>query len=233
MASSDLILLGGARYTGEVARWLTSAGHAPSVVWAARAERTELGLPVLDTVPEAAHAILDATHAFDDVTGRAALKVVPGARYEYIARPLWEPTPEDRWTQFDSLQSAVAALPPGARVFAATGRESLPMLSCHDGPVFLRQLTEHDGQPPYANATYVFGAAPFVVSEEIDLLRALEIDVVLARNMGGTESFPKLAAARALGLLALLVRPPARPAGQGLQSEAEVRAWVQKAASCA
>lgn len=228
MTDGPLIaVLGGARETVRAVEWLARAGAQGVVIWEAGSEpvQTAFDEGTFEALTDAA-AILDVSHAFDEATRGKAMAQAPGLPYARLGRAPWRPTPEDHWTEVDTLNEAVAALPPGARVFAATGRGSLGALARHDGPVFLRQLTRHDLAMPLANGQFVFGTAPFSVAGEVALFQHLKIDVVLARNIGGAGSYPKLGAARELGLPAVLLRPPVMPAGRHLKSYADVADWV-------
>jgi precorrin-6A/cobalt-precorrin-6A reductase len=227
MSPAPLIaVLAGTRAARAATEWVRDAGVEGCVIWAGEATPEPLSLPRHGAVPAEATGILDATHPFDTQTRTAACAAAPRARYARIARALWTPQPQDKWQQLDEIEAAVAALPPGARVFAATGRASLPALARHDGPVFLRQLTPHDDPTGQPNCEYVFGSAPFTVAGEVALLQRLRIDLVLARNIGGSGSFPKLAAARELGLPVVLVRPPPAPDGPILGNAADVAQWI-------
>lgn len=228
MTNRPLIaVLGGARETVRAVEWVARAGAQGVVIWEAGAEpvQTEFAAGTFEALTKAA-AILDVSHAFDEVTRAKAKADAPGLPYARMGRAPWTPTPEDHWTEVDTLDEAVAALPSGARVFAATGRGSLGALARHNGAVFLRQLTQHDLAMPLANGQFVFGTAPFSVGGEVAVFQDLKIDVVLARNIGGAGSFPKLGAARKLGMPAVLLRPPPMPAGPHLASCTDVADWV-------
>jgi precorrin-6A/cobalt-precorrin-6A reductase len=207
--------------------WLDRAGARALVIWGAAADPLPVRCRVaeLDAVA-GADAILDVTHAFDTATRAAARHAAPSLPYGRLGRAPWVPMARDRWTEVDTLAQAIAALPSGARVFAATGRGSLAALAGHDGPVFLRQLTRHDLPMPLPRVRFVFGTAPFSVADEVALFRDLAIGVVLARNIGGAGSFPKLAAARQLGVPVVLLRPPAVPQGPQLASFDDVATWI-------
>ncbi|MEL6888908.1 MAG: precorrin-6A/cobalt-precorrin-6A reductase, partial [Pseudomonadota bacterium] len=77
-----------------------------------------------------------------------------------------------------------------------------------------------------AHCTFVFGAGPFEMEEEARLLTDLRIDVVLARNIGGAGSYPKVAAARALDLPVILLEPSAWEFGPPLTALDDVVAWA-------
>ena len=220
-------VLGGARETVRAIEWLARAGARGVVIWGqgTEPEKTAFAEGTFTDLTDS-NAILDVSHAFDEATRTAAKTHAPGLPYARVGRAPWVQTTNDNWTEVETLTQAVAALPSGARVFAATGRGSLDALADHDGPVCLRQLTRHDLPMPLAQGQFVFGTAPFSVADEVALFQSLQIDVLLARNIGGAGSFPKLLAARQLGLPAVLLRPPAMPEGPHLSSFADVENWI-------
>lgn len=222
-----ILLLAGARETQQAATALKQSGMPCCAVWARGADKEALSVPVASDIPAQVVGILDATHAFDTDTRSSIVADLPGVAYARFGRDPWSAEAADAWTEVDGIDAAVAALPPGARVFAATGRGSLPALARHDGPVFLRQLSQHDAETGHDNCSYVFGSAPFDPEGEAALFKDLAIDVVLARNIGGQGSFPKLMAARMLGLPVVLLRPPTLPQGPHLRDADDVRAWVR------
>ena len=221
-----IALLAGAREAQDAAAWLSHTQADCVVVRARDSASAPLNMRTVAEVPQDVSGVLDVTHAFDVQTRTAALARAPNAAYACVQRDLWVPSAGDNWTEVDSLEQAIAVLPARSRVFAATGRESLSTLHAHSGPVYLRQLKQHSEPTGYKNCNFVFGVAPFTPEDEVALFQKLRIDVVLARNIGGAGSFPKLAAARMLGLPAVLLRPPARPTGPNLRSAQDVSQWV-------
>ncbi|MEM8655085.1 MAG: precorrin-6A/cobalt-precorrin-6A reductase [Pseudomonadota bacterium] len=223
-----VLVLGGSALTEDAVRALAGAGHEVSVYWS----RGPLaGLPKATSLRSGlaeADLLVDTTHPFDDILPGLAVALAPRCPRVRFGRPAWVAAPEDKWTIVGTLAEAVAALPSGARVFAASGRDSAEVLTHHDGPVFLRQLHRHDDPPP-PGCTYVFGDGPFEVADETALFQELRIDALLARNMGGVRGFPKLAAARALGLPAVLIAPPATGFDTQVESADAVLAWVDTA----
>ena len=223
-SEAPIVVLAGARETAAVLRALQ--GRALCVLRPAVDVPMPQDVPVVETVPEHVAAILDITHAFDVKTRADVRAAAPHVPYARVARPLWKPTSDDNWTEVDTIEQAVSALPAGARVFAATGHQSQAALGQHDGPVYLRQLRQPTHPPTAHNCTFVVGNGPFEAAQEVALLERLKIDVVLARNVGGPDSFPKLEAARRLALPAILLRPPPVPAGPVFFSPPEVAKWV-------
>src|SRR5262249_50718849 len=78
-------------------------------------------------------------------------------------------------------------------------------------PYLVRSVEPVD--PPLAvpHASYVTGRGPFTEADDRALLAAHAIDLVVAKNSGGTATYGKIAAARALGLPVIMLRRPALP----------------------
>jgi precorrin-6A/cobalt-precorrin-6A reductase len=61
------------------------------------------------------------------------------------------------------------------------------------------------------NASYITARGPFGEADERALLAAERIDAIVAKNSGGTATYGKIAAARALGIEVVLIRRPKLP----------------------
>ncbi|MEM6759641.1 MAG: precorrin-6A/cobalt-precorrin-6A reductase [Pseudomonadota bacterium] len=173
-----------------------------------------------------ADAVVDMTHAFDSDLRDMARAIAPDLPSLRYARPLWTAQQGDTWATVQSLGQAVGLLPAGARVFAATGRESAEILAHHDAPVFLRQLQHHDDATS-GQVQYVFGAGPFDVPAEVALFQRLKIDILLARNVGGAGSYPKITAARQIGLPVVMVQPDLSAVKETTTDIATVLSWAE------
>ena len=69
-----------------------------------------------------------------------------------------------------------------------------------------------------------------LTNDEIALLRTHSVCAVVSRNSGGTEGTAKLRAARQLGLLVIMIEPPAPPAGvRSVETVDEVLALLDHA----
>ncbi|MEO0633045.1 MAG: precorrin-6A/cobalt-precorrin-6A reductase [Pseudomonadota bacterium] len=221
-----LLILGGSGRTAAAAETLTHAGADVQVYWSRSARAVDWsGAATVRAGLSEANGIVDATHAFDVELRTVARTIAPDLPMTRYARPLWAAQHGDNWQFASTLGEAVGLLPENARVFAATGRESGEILGHHDGPVFLRQLRRHDN-PALGQLQYVFGAGPFSLEAEVALFEELAIDVLLARNVGGAGSYPKIAAARKLGLPVVMVQPDLTAINHTAPDEAALRAWA-------
>lgn len=221
-----VLVLGGSAMTEPAVRALQAAEHEVQVYWSRAPRVTDLPSPAtLRAGVQSAEAIVDATHPFDETLRAIVANMLPEVPWVRVGRGAWTPGAEDQWQQVDTLAQAVAALPSGARVFAASGRDSVEVLAHHDGPVFLRQLHRHDDPAP-EGCTFVFGDGPFDAAQEAALFEELKIDVVLARNTGGKSAFPKISAARLLGLPVILIAQPGTGAAPLVSGTDALLAWA-------
>jgi precorrin-6A/cobalt-precorrin-6A reductase len=172
-------------------------------------------------------AVVDATHPFAArITARTARVCadldLPLIR---IGRPGWTAGPGDRWITAQ-LSQAPGLIPPGARVFVATGRQSLDDLPPLDATLFVRVVDQPD-RPLGRPGDWVVGRPPFDEAEEARLFRDLAIDWLIAKDAGGTGGRAKLDAARRLGLPVLMVPRPPTPLGLcTVETLDEAWAWL-------
>jgi precorrin-6A/cobalt-precorrin-6A reductase len=159
--------------------------------------------------------LVDATHPYAARISANAAQAAEQAGVKIFAlrRPPWPRQPYDRWTLVADAEAAVAALGNHARnVFLALGRQELaPFEAAPQHSYLIRSVDPVE--PPLAvpDATYVLARGPFAVEAEKALLVDNRIDAIVAKNSGGTATYGKIAAARALGVEVILFRRPALP----------------------
>lgn len=108
------------------------------------------------------------------------------------------------------------------------GRQALPDLrALRLAYLYVRQLTDHHDAFPLPYGRYLHGSAPFTLAQEIALMCRFRIDAVLTRNAGGPGGWPKIAAARALGVPVYMVARPRGAAGPVVPSVAEAMNWLE------
>lgn len=240
-----LLLLGGASEARHIAHALSRETGLSITVSIARAGRIpqSFGWPTriggwgsdaayLDWVRrEGFQAVLDATHPFaSNMSHRAAKASISlGLDHLRVVRPSWLPTAADTWVFLHSEDEAADHIPPNATVFVATGPRELDRLSnLADRKLICRVRQEPDEPFPYPNGRFLFQGGPFTVDGEIELFRRLNVDWVLVRNAGGPGSWPKIEAARELGLPVAMLRRPPQPEVMKVQTVAEALAWVRR-----
>ncbi|EPX78936.1 cobalt-precorrin-6A reductase [Litoreibacter arenae] len=161
--------------------------------------------------------VIDATHPFATQISERTARVCADEQIVnlQVIRESWMPKNGDNWTFIDRPEEAADVIPQGARVFLATGRQTLPdfhgLSSCY---LICRQIDPPDGPFPFDNGEFLVGRPPFSIKDEVELFTKLQIDWLVVKNAGGTMSRSKLDAARALGMPVLMInrkRPPEGP----------------------
>jgi precorrin-6A/cobalt-precorrin-6A reductase len=165
-------------------------------------------------------AIIDARHPFSDgdITGD-----VPVLR---LMRPAWQPRDGDQWTEVPDGIEAAALIPERATVLVATGRGRLAELSGLAGrTVWWRRRGPVDSVFPFAAGGWLTEEGPFTEAEELALFERLGIDWLIVQNAGGQGAYPKLAAARRLGISVAMIARPQRSA-PSVRTVGEALAWL-------
>lgn len=173
-------------------------------------------------------AIIDATHPYAAQISANALAAAETTNIPIVTldRPPWRPRESDDWHHYANIESAVSAIPTGARAFFATGRGGLDVIKKRtDVWSALRVIDDPKATFP-GNGEFVTSRPPFDVEAEKALFALLGITHIVAKNAGGTAARAKLDAAAALGKPVFLIERPQGPAAHALPLEA-IPAWAK------
>lgn len=161
--------------------------------------------------------LIDATHPFaaqirHHAADAAAATGIPLLRLE---RPAWAKQRGDRWHEVGDLAAAAALAPKlGHRAFLTVGRKEIAAFADQPAMHYLVRLVEPPATPlPLADYHLLLERGPFDEADELQLLRAHKIGLVIAKQSGGSATYGKIAAARTLRLPVILQRRPAPPPG--------------------
>ena len=175
--------------------------------------------------------LIDATHPFAAGISLSAARACEALAIPrlLLLRDPWVAVAGDRWIEVADSAAAAAALPrAAARVFLTVGRQELEPFGQVPGVHFLVRLVDPPATPlPLAACTIVIDRGPFAAEAEERLLVEHRIDAVVAKNSGGAATSGKIAAARRLGLPMVMLRRPAKPAGEQAATVAEAVAWLR------
>ncbi len=152
--------------------------------------------------------VIDATHPFANrISQNARLAcAATGIPLEQPARPAWEKRPGDNWIEVQSLEEAAAALPAGARVFLALGRQHLGTFEGRQDCHFVVRMVDPPEKPlGFASCDLLLGKASADPEEEADLFRLHRVTHLVCRNSGGEAGYGKIVAARRMGLPVVMV----------------------------
>jgi precorrin-6A/cobalt-precorrin-6A reductase len=162
-------------------------------------------------VDENIEVVVDATHPFAaKISGNAELACetvsVPLIAFE---RPPWEPKEHDRWCAVPDVQAAASMVNHKCnRVFLSIGRQELGAFSnCEDAWFLVRAIDEPNTKLP-ANSKLILQRGPFYLNDELQILRSESISLIVSKNSGGTATYSKIQAARALQIPVVMIDRP-------------------------
>ena len=178
--------------------------------------------------------VVDATHPFAAQMSCNAVEAcakagVPLAAFE---RAPWQAGPGDDWRHVPDMEGAVAALPEAPnRVFLAIGKQNLAGFADRAQHHYLVRLVDPPDAPlPFRNVEVVIARGPFEAAEDQALMQDRAIDMVVAKNSGGTGAEAKLQAARALGLPVVMIDRPIVPARPVFARLSDILHWLDHSA---
>jgi precorrin-6A/cobalt-precorrin-6A reductase len=145
-----------------------------------------------------------------------------------LTRPEWEAQAGDRWTVVDEVDQAVSALGDAPRRVLLThgrlGLAAFARLPQHD--YLVRTIDRPDDIELLPQHQLILERGPFDRAAELRLLRDERIDVIVSKNSGGAATYPKIEAARELGLAVVMIRRPRSDAVAELFDVEAVMAWL-------
>ncbi len=170
-----------------------------------------------------------APHPFDTDLWECAALSLRDKPHIGLARPGWIPEPADRWVMTASAEEAAAALAASGakRALLAVGNGRLaPFYRLENIELCIRSRNApHPPTPPRGKVRPMRG--PFDVAGEVAELAGQGIDALVVHNAGGQGGWPKLGAARALGMKVILIERPKLPQMEMVESVEAALAWVK------
>jgi precorrin-6A/cobalt-precorrin-6A reductase len=176
------------------------------------------------------NVLIDATHPFAAQISRNAANSSNeiGIPHLMLVRPAWERVAEDNWLEVENIEAAAASLENQAeRVFLTVGRQELAAFAHLHHIWFLMRMID----PPTDDAIVPQGEilcdrGPFDLDNEREILHQYKIDTMVSKNSGGNATYPKIIAARELGLKVVMVKRPNLPAGEKVADVKSAIAWL-------
>lgn len=179
-------------------------------------------------------AVIDATHPFAAQMSTHAVQActefgVPLAAFE---RARWQAGPDDQWEHVTDIGGAVEALPRDPRrIFLAIGKQNLADFAMRPQHHYLIRLVDPPEAPlPFANVEVVIARGPFAAADDQALMQGHGIDLLVAKNSGGTGARAKLEAARALGVPVVMIDRPQVPARRTCARLEDILHWLDHSA---
>ena len=176
-------------------------------------------------------AVVDATHPFAAAISANALQATdrtstPLVRLE---RPGWGGHPRSgSWTWVSDGAAARAAAEAACRPFLTTGRQSLPDFRSWANREVLVRLVDPPTAPLPQRWSLIMSRGPYTYAGERQILTTHGIDVLIAKDSGGTHTVAKLDAAGDLGIPVVIIARPQRPQVPHLETVAEAVVWCRR-----
>lgn len=174
-------------------------------------------------------AIIDAAHPFalrisSNSARAAAIAGVPRLHFD---RPPWSPGPQDRWTLVKDAAEAAARLMPESRVLLTIGARGMAEFFRRPDLTGIVRTIERPATAIPGGWRLLQARPPFALEDEIALMTAGSVTVLVTKNSGGPGD-AKLAAARKLGLPVVMIARPEKPEGARASSIEEAVAWLRR-----
>lgn len=176
--------------------------------------------------------VVDATHPFAAQISRNAASACArsGTPLLRLRRPAWEQGAGDRWIEVADMAAAADALGPvPRRVFLTIGRQELAAFARAPHHAYHARMIEPPGDVRPPRLTVIRARGPFPVEDEQRFLREEDIEILVSKNAGGAAACAKIAAARTCGLPVVMVRRPAAPDVETVETVDAVLAWLRAA----
>ncbi|BAZ31921.1 precorrin-6x reductase [Cylindrospermum sp. NIES-4074] len=174
--------------------------------------------------------LIDATHPFANQmsfnAADAAAEV--GIPRLLLNRPAWEKKQGDVWVEVENVTDAATALESQAqRVFLTVGRQELSAFAHLQDIWFLMRMIDQPNPdaivPP---GVLLCDRGPFALENEREILIQNRIDAIVSKNSGGDATYPKIIAARELGVKVVMINRPAIPQGEQVADVESAVAWL-------
>lgn len=152
--------------------------------------------------------VIDATHPFAQTISANAVEAcrLAGVPLDIVNRPQWQRQPGDDWTEVASIEAAVMALPAGARVLLALGRQHIEPFAARIDCHFVIRMVDPPQTPlAFARHDLVLAKPSSDPDDEKRLMQHHRISHVVSRNSGGAGAYAKIIAARDLGLPVIMI----------------------------
>ncbi|MDD1415331.1 cobalt-precorrin-6A reductase [Dolichospermum sp. ST_con] len=174
--------------------------------------------------------LIDATHPFANQISEnaAAATEEVGIPRLMVIRPPWKKLEDDCWLEVENNLAAAAVLANQAkRVFLTIGRQEIATFAHLQEIWFLMRMID----PPNNDVVLPPGLilcdrGPFTLENEQEILIKYNIDTIVTKNSGGNATYPKIIAARKLGIKVVMVNRPLIPPGERVPDVESAVQWL-------
>jgi precorrin-6A/cobalt-precorrin-6A reductase len=175
-------------------------------------------------------AVVDATHPFASRMSANAVAacLATGTPLVVFTRSAWTHQPDDRWIEVATMDDAVDALGTQRRtVFLTQGRLQLAaFVRAPQHRYIVRTIDRPAEIDALPDCKLILARGPFSLADELALMQREQIETLVTKNSGGSATYAKIEAARALKIEVVIVRQPPAPEAETLHDLDGVMAWL-------
>jgi precorrin-6A/cobalt-precorrin-6A reductase len=175
-------------------------------------------------------SVIDATHPF---AARMSANAVAACRATatplvVFTRPPWTPQQGDQWTEVATMEEAADALGLTRKTVLLTqGRLQLAAFARAPQHRYLVRAIDPPAEAEaLADCRLILARGPFALADELELMREEKVEILVTKNSGGRATYPKIEAARTLGVDVVVVKRPNPPEAEILHDLDAVMAWI-------
>lgn len=96
----------------------------------------------------------------------------------------------------------------GGRAFLSIGRQEVAAFAGCKDTDFVTRAIEPPDEPLPPRCELLLARGPFHIEDELELFKRLRIDLLVTKNSGGSATYAKIEAARALGIEVVMIERP-------------------------
>ena len=175
--------------------------------------------------------LIDATHPFaSKISWNAAIAASElNIPHLMLVRPPWKKIEGDHWLEVESNEFAAKVLPGlASRIFLSIGRQELASYAhLKDLWFLMRMIEQPELYSPVPLGKILTERGPFSLKEERSLLQKYKIGAVVSKNSGGDATYPKVVAARELGIPVVMIQRPFLPEAEQASDVESVVSWLR------
>ena len=175
--------------------------------------------------------VVDATHPFADTISRSAVAACENSMTDRLAicRPTWESQAGDRWVSVANVDAAAACVSEyGTRVFLTIGRQEIDAFEeCHDIWFLIRLIDLPVTSPSLNSFKLISDRGPFDLAADRRMFQEYEIDCIISKNSGGTDTYSKIKVAHEAGIPVIMIERPEAPKVPVVDTVEAALEWIE------
>ena len=176
--------------------------------------------------------VIDATHPFASQMSKNAIEActLAGIPLAALTRPPWQKEIGDKWINVPNVEAAVQYLEiPKKRILLAIGRQSLSLFYAQPQHSYILRLVDPPERPfKFPDHSINISRGPFTIKNDTALFEKHKIELVIAKNSGGSGSYSKIEVARNLGVSVIMVERPKMPSRTEIFQVTAALNWINQ-----